>query len=181
MPFSAIISIGGYLILAPLIVLLNAIIGGISYEANPIKLFALGVSAPALITTINPNASITQLRALFEPSAALAQPANQGTLSAGISSFFGGGDRPYAIYVGSFTHQDKIDKILNAINNQTISLHAFATSFTAADGTSYQRIFIVQLFSLKDALDARDKLLKSGLVDEATITLGTKNIAGAAQ
>src|SRR4029078_9966153 len=48
LPLSAIIDIvGGYFILAPMVIVLGAMIGWVSSETQRLKLFALGVSAPA--------------------------------------------------------------------------------------------------------------------------------------
>jgi hypothetical protein len=175
LPLSAIIDIvGGYFILAPMIIVLGAIIGWVSNENQRIKLFALGVSAPALITTLSSGSSVKLT--LLEPSSAYAQSAQDGSLSTGLSSFFGGTDKPYAIYVGSFANPEKINRIVNAINDQTKSLHAITVDVTDAAGNKLKRIYVLQLFGVKEALDVRDKLLQSGIVDEATITRSTKGI-----
>jgi hypothetical protein len=171
LPFSAITDIvGGYFILAPMIIALGAIIGWVSNEDQRIKLFALGVSAPALITTLSSGNSVKV--SLLELSSAYAQSV-QGVLG----SFFGSSDRPYAIYVGSFSNQTNIDRILNTINNETKSLHAITSEVTDKDGKKFQRIYVLQLFGLKEALDVRDKLLLSKVVDMATITKGTSSIS----
>ncbi len=176
LPFSAILNIvGGYFILAPMIIMLGGIIGWVSNEFQRVKLFFLGVSAPALITTLS-TGSAARVATIFEPSSAYAQTIQDGGISAGLSSFFGGSDRPYAIYVGSFGTPDKITRIVDAINNQTKSLHAITVDITDANGNNLKRIYVLQLFALKEALDVRDKLLQSHLVDEATITRGTTSI-----
>jgi hypothetical protein len=175
LPLSAVIDIvGGYFILAPMIIVLGAMIGWVSNETQRLKLFALGVSAPALITTLSSGNSVKLT--LLEPSSAYAQSAQDGSLSSGLSSFFGGTDRPYAIYVGSFATQEKIDRILNAINDQTKGLHAITVDVTDTAGNKLKRIYVLQLFGIKEALDVRDKLLQSRIVDEATITRSTKGI-----
>ncbi len=172
LPLSSIIDIvGGYFILAPLIIILGGIIGWVSAENQKIKLFALGVSAPALVTTFSSGSSVKL--SFLEPASAYAQVAQDGSIVTGLNSFFGGIDKPYAIYVGSFATQAKIDRIVNAINEQTKSLRAITVDITDSNGNKLKRIFIVQLFGLKEALDVRDKLLQSKLVDEATITRGT--------
>jgi hypothetical protein len=53
---------------------------------------------------------------------------------------------------------------------------AFTTDFRGIDGVMLKRIFVVQRFSVREALDARDALLRSKLVDEATITTGWTDI-----
>jgi hypothetical protein len=179
LPFSAIVDIvGGYFILGPMIIALGAIIGWVSNEFQRVKLFALGVSAPALITTLSSaSSSGNTVKALLEPSSAYAQIAPGGSLSAGLSSFFGGADRPYAIYVGSFATQEKIHRIVDTINNQTIGLHAITVDVNGPNGNQLERIYVLRLFGLRDALEVRDKLIQSGLVDEATITRGTMSIS----
>jgi hypothetical protein len=171
LPLSTIVDIvGGYFILAPIVIVLGAMIGWVSSETQRLKLFALGVSAPALITTLSSGNSVKV--ALLEPSSAYAQ--STPDLSANISSLFGGTDKPYAIYVGSFATQTKVDRIVNTINEQTKSLHAITADVTDANGNKLKRIYILQLFGIKEALDVREKLLQSGLVDEATITRSTR-------
>jgi hypothetical protein len=173
LPLSAIIDIvGGYFILAPMVIVLGAMIGWVSSETQRLKLFALGVSAPALITTLSSGNSVKLT--LLEPSSAYAQSAQDS--NSGLGAFFGGTDKPYAIYVGSFATQAKIDRILTAINEQTKSLHAITVDVTDPAGNKLKRIYVLQLFGLKEALDVRDKLLQSHLVDEATITRSTKGI-----
>jgi hypothetical protein len=175
LPLSAIIDIvGGYFILGPMVIVLGAMIGWVSSETQRLKLFALGVSAPALITTLSSGNSVKL--ALLEPSSAYAQSVQDSSLAPGLSAFFGGTDKPYAIYVGSFATQAKIDRIVNAINEQTKSLHAITVDVTDAGGNKLKRIYVLQLFGIKEALDVRDKLLQSGIVDEATITRSTKGI-----
>ncbi|WP_426424159.1 hypothetical protein [Bradyrhizobium genosp. A] len=172
-PFSYIFDIvGGYFILAPLIVILGAIIGWVSAENQRIKLFALGVSAPALVTTFSTGSAAKV--AFLEITSAYAQGVQEGSVAAGLNSFFGGSDKAYAIYVGSFATQEKIDRIVHAINEQTKTLHAVTVDVTDTAGNKLKRIYILQMFGLKEALDVRDKLLQTGLVDEATITRGTK-------
>jgi hypothetical protein len=155
----------GYLILTPILIFLGAIIGWVSYERHRVKLFFLGVSAPALVTTLPPvDLGTKKVAELIEPSPALAQ--SQGN----ISSYFADGDRSYAIYMGSYTQPEMYNRIIKTINADVKSLHAFTTDFTDRNGTQFKRLFVVQRFSLKEALDVRERLLKSHIVEEAAIT-----------
>ena len=52
----------GYFVFTPIMIFLGAMIGWISEETHKVKLFALGVSAPALITTYSAAQPEKQLR-----------------------------------------------------------------------------------------------------------------------
>jgi hypothetical protein len=171
LPLSTILDIvGGYFILAPIVIVLGAMIGWVSSETQRLKLFALGVSAPALLTTLSSGNGVKL--ALLEPSSAYADD-----VSARVGALFASTDRPYAIYVGSYSSQANIDRIVSTINEQTKSLYAITTDVVDSKGNKLKRIYVLQLFGIKEALDVRDRLLSSGLVEEATITRGTKAIS----
>lgn len=168
LPTSALISIiGGYIVLAPILILLGAIIGWVAGETNRVKLFALGISAPALITTWSTGntTKIADLLDTLSPNAAMAQ----SSIAEGISSFFGNADRSYIIYVGSFSNKENSDRIIRDINDGAKSLHAVEKEFVDPQGKHWRRVYIVQRFSIKEALDTRDRLLRSKAVTEAKL------------
>jgi hypothetical protein len=171
LPASAILSIiGGYFILTPILVILGAIIGWIAAETNRVKLFALGISAPALITTLSSGSSTKLVDAIdiLGPNTAIAQ----GTIAEGLSSFFGSVDRTYVVYVGSFSNKENSDRITNSINNNVRSLHVIQKEFVDSQNRRWYRVYVVQRFSIKEALDVRERLLKSKVVSEAKIVQG---------
>ena len=168
LPRSAIISIiGGYIVLAPILIILGAIIGWVAGETNRVKLFALGISAPALITTWSSGNTTKLADALdmLSPNIAVAQSG----IVEGINSFFGNVDRTYLIYVGSFSNKENSNRIIRAINSDVKSLHAVETEFVDPQGKHWYRVYIVQRFSIKEALDTRERLLKSKVVSEAKL------------
>lgn len=168
LPRSAVFSIvGGYIVLTPILMILGGIIGWVAAETNRMKLFALGISAPALVTTWSSGGTIKVSDILdnLAPSTAVAQ----GGIAEGIGSFFGNVDRTYLIYVGSFSNRENSDRIVNKINNEVSSLYTIQREFTDAGGRLWHRVYVVQRFSLREALDIRERLLRSKVVDEAKL------------
>jgi hypothetical protein len=160
--------IAGYLILTPILMILGAIIAGVTDEANRLKVFALGISAPALITTMssgNSGIKIADIIDFLRPSTAIAQ---SNPVQQGLDSFFGSSERTYVVYLGSFKEKGTADRIMQKIN-ETRSIRAFSTEFTSDQGLFY-RVYATSLLSLKDALSLRSSLLRSGIVSEAAIT-----------
>ena len=62
------------------------------------------------------------------------------------------------------------NQILAQINNETKNLYGFSTDVVDQSGRKFKRLFVVQRFALREAIDVREKLLRSKVVDEGTIT-----------
>jgi hypothetical protein len=102
----------GYEIMAPFLIFLGGLVGWASYENHRIKLLAIAVAAPALITTWAGGATTATKFALDVISPALAQGTStdvQGGPSAieGIKLFFGIGkdEERYRVVAGTFKDQ----------------------------------------------------------------------------
>jgi len=179
----------GYLVFTPIMILLGAMIGWISEETHKVKLFALGVSAPALITTY--SAAQPEKRVAFEPgfiSYAYANPSGQRYDSeikarsseiliseennfplklAQLREFFGNSDSPvYLVQVGSFIDKTKANQLAARINKEGTSIRAFVSELGSSGGVMY-RVLVAQGLSLRDALLVRRNLQASGIVKDA--------------
>jgi hypothetical protein len=128
----------GYGILTPILMILGGFIAWISDEHKRMKIAALAISAPALITTWagggDPGAKVHARSASFISSAYAQQapagrPSPQTTQSIGaldrvqqgVGIFFGYGKEPvkYRVVVGSYADREAAQKFAAQLNAQT--------------------------------------------------------------
>lgn len=151
----------GDLILAPILMLLGAIIGWVSNETHKVKLFLLGVSAPALIASSGLDPSVKrvgELKDALAPTQTFAQVSPSSTPNNNLRALFSDSDKNFVLYLGSYLNPEYSTQILEAING-TKNLYGFSTDFVDQRGKQFKRLFVVQRFSLSEAVDARKKLL----------------------
>jgi hypothetical protein len=98
----------GYYIMAPLLVFLGALVAWASYEHHRVKLLAIAVAAPALITTWAGGATTATkfTWSIFSPAyAESSNPTNQkSAVGEAVKLWFGIGrdEQQYRVVVGSF-------------------------------------------------------------------------------
>lgn len=145
-----------YVILTPILLVLGSIIGWLAEESSKIKLFALAVSAPALITTWanGPEKRMSDLFDSIPVSTAYAQSS----------------DAPlYAVQVAAFAQPELAVQLVATINKTDPSVRAFITELKNSQGVTFSRVRVTQMLSLRDALALRERLLRQGITREANI------------
>jgi len=150
--------VGPYFFLVPILVLLGAITGWVSDERNRWKLFLLALSAPALLTTLASGPG--------SPGTAQVPDTSEGrqgsnvrpiALAQIIPPMFGSGDRNYFVFIGGAANAERLVSTFNAPNS---SFYAFARG---------SGVYLLERLTLRQALDARQALVQSKMIDEATI------------
>jgi hypothetical protein len=117
----------GYIVLVPLLLFLGASLAAVSYEDNRIKLLAIGVAAPALITTFAGGEKSLRLTDLSPMAAAYAadSPSKQandeglpGKIVRGLGFALGVGRAPqrYWVVVGSFQNRETAEDFSRTID-----------------------------------------------------------------
>ncbi len=186
----------GYIILTPILMFLGGALASVIEEKNKLKLFAIGVAAPALITTWSGgNKNELNLAGL---------PAGGGVISAayadtkpddtpwynftekdpdeideksmighaleGVKMFFGYGNKPkkYWVVVGSYKNKRKAEKVVKKINRSKCELGAFVGKRLKQSG--YYPVVVGDYQTLDEARDTRDKALSLSIIDEAFLT-----------
>ena len=128
-----------YFIMGPALIFLGAIVCWAADETNRLKLIALGVAAPAMITTFagGPKTDTHSVRAAWyqeispiSPALAQAETPNCATADAsivqGAKLFFGlGGAQDYWVIVGSYTDKNDADELAKTINAKHPEMKAF--------------------------------------------------------
>ncbi len=127
-----------YLILTPILAFLGGLLAWVSDETNRLKILAIGIAAPALITTwAGGNKPDSNSVATFlNMSTAYAQQAGvdndekkslTNQITDGVKTFFGFGKeaKHYWVIVGSFKDREKAEEKAREINNEIPDLNAF--------------------------------------------------------
>lgn len=137
----------GYVIVTPILMFLGGLLGWASRETQPIKLIAIGVAAPGLITTWSGTSDITKLPSgeptradMFEMlspvTPALAQVGNGDkgpdlkirpqVLQRGLQTFFNIAPEPrFWVIVGSFRDRDEAEAYARRIDAEAPDLGVF--------------------------------------------------------
>lgn len=187
----------GYGVLTPILMFLGGFVAWISEERKRIKIVALAVAAPAMITTWSGGHSAwsdSQRVAAVQPAPGFIQsayadtpaPAQNGiqpddpdTLSAsdlytrlrnGIAIFFGHGNAPstYSVIVGSFQDKTAAEQYADQINQQDASLHAWVGRKIPPN--TYYPVVVGGRQLLGPARDLRARALKSPVIRQAYFT-----------
>jgi SPOR domain len=134
----------GYLILTPILIFLGGLVTWVSDETNHLKLLAMGVAAPALITTwaggatpgsASPHGNEPGHAYFFKMAPVAPAHANEqsiqiaqaDTIKQGLELFFGVGkiEPRYWVIVGSHREKGDAEAQAAAINVERPTLHAF--------------------------------------------------------
>jgi hypothetical protein len=166
----------GYAILTPILIFLGGAVAGFSDETNKLKLLAMGLAAPALITTMagGVRAPISQpiaphtvgpagwyfpLPAINTALAADARPTtiSQATaIERGVGAFFGAGkgEIRYWVIAGSFKDKSAAEALANSINKQDPSMKAFVGK--RIPGNEFYPVIVGDFSTLEDARKLQD-------------------------
>lgn len=183
----------GYGILTPILVFLGAFVAWISEEQKRIKLVAIAVAAPAIITTWS-GGTKPEFRIAFDiPNSVYAQqvdPSKGGTIGdtskgsaeesawgkikGGIGTFFGYGKEPrrYWVIVGSFRERNDAQGLADRINKEDRTLNAFVG--VKVPPNDYYPVIVGGYNYLSEARKLREKALRTKSVNDAYLSEGAK-------
>jgi hypothetical protein len=165
----------GYYIMAPLLLFLGALVAWASYENHRLKLLAIAVAAPALITTWAGGAtSVTKFAFSFiDQASAQTQMQNavvKPGLGDGIKLWFGIGrdEQKYRVVVGSFKKPEDALLAATKINKTAPDLKAFVGE--KAPGNDYYAVVISDFLTYPDAKKVLERASKIDAVDDAYLS-----------
>jgi hypothetical protein len=166
----------GYAILTPILIFLGAVIAGCSDETNKLKLLALAVSAPALVTTWAGGATPREQRPAPPPTpgpagwelrfspvgTAFAADGSihlaQGSIQRGVEAFFGAGkgEQRYWVIAGSFRDRAEAEDLARRINQQRPAMNAFVGK--RAPNNEFYPVIVGNYVPLANATRLRDEI-----------------------
>ena len=180
----------GYGLLTPILMFLGAFIAWISEETKRMKLVAIAVAAPAMITTwsggYKTNIDVASVN-LFMPVAYAEDMAEESgyprmetgkrrntfqTIKDGVGTFFGYNKTPqsYWVIVGAFDEETAAQRLASRLNQRNPSLNAWVGP-RASTNASFP-VLVGRRSSWSDAKELRDKAMETGLVDDAYLSPG---------
>ncbi len=183
----------GFFILIPIVVFLGGLIGWASSENNRMKLIAIGVSAPALITTWNANPIKYQTDAVAVADKTSSQPGDQSEnlyfispakakdkrivvaatswdLSDKFRSYFSVQkfEPKYWVIVKSLKDQSQAQAFANRINALDPGLRAFVGK--RRPDNPYYPVIVGNFSERSEALRLRDRAVKLDIIDSASLS-----------
>jgi SPOR domain len=169
----------GYAILTPILVILGGAVAGFSDEVNKFKLLAMGVAAPALITTMGPIAQPGPAASSTPPAVnhnigpagwsfplspiGIAIAANNDfrmaeatAIQKGVEAFFGAGkgEPRFWVIVGSFRDKTAAETLVSNINEQNPSMKAFVGK--RMPNNEFYPVIVGDFVTLSEATRLRD-------------------------
>lgn len=178
----------GYVVMGLVLVFLGALAGWVvEDEARRLRVLAMAVALPALITTwaggagnggnAGPNGAwrislVTEAYAA-EPSTQQADPGVLDSAREGIKFFFGIDKQPkrYWVIVGSYPDRDAAQARADALNAAGGDLHAWVGVKSASNG--YYPVIVGELLPYQDALALKERALAQEGIAEAYLSPGT--------
>jgi hypothetical protein len=185
----------GYGILTPILMFLGAFVAWISDEQKRMKIVALALAAPAMITTWSGGQHVESKAAflgLFVPSV-YAQPLDpvKGNIKVenpdvitekdtlqqiqkGIGVFFGYDKQPpkYWVIVGSYKEKDAAKQFADKINAENKTLNAWVG--LSLPQNDYYPVIVGDYSSLSEAKELRRKALATKPIKEAYFSTGVR-------
>jgi hypothetical protein len=184
----------GYGLLTPILMFLGALVAWASEEEKRLKLVALAIAAPALITTwaggnksdVRASADMFISSAYGQTLEAVSSPetnaepgvANEKSpldkIRDGVGVFFGYGNEPkrYWVIVGSYPDHDAAQEFADKINRSDSSLHAWV-GITSANN-KYIPVIVGNYSLLSEARVLREKALKNPHIKDAYLSSGDR-------
>ena len=185
----------GYGILTPILMFLGAFVAWISEEEKRIKIVALAIAAPAMVTTwsggTKTDISLVSMD-LFISSAYAVEMSSEtgytksvefdkkteqdtlGKIKEGIGVFFGYDKQPkkYWVIVGSFKGRGDAQQYADTINEENNDLNAWV-GFKVPPN-EYYPVIVGQYSLLSEARVLREKALETNTVKDAYLSSGAK-------
>lgn len=185
----------GYGLLTPILMFLGAFIAWLSDEQKRIKVVALAIAAPAIITTWSGGHKSNHSLAFhdFFVASAYAQsenaanvkiePANPDSVTEkdtwrqiqkGVGTFFGYGKEPqkYWVIVGSFKDKDAAQKFADKLNAEDKTLNAWVG--LRLPGNDFYPVIVGDYAYLSEAKERRRQALGSKQIKDAYFSTGER-------
>ncbi|HKK04560.1 MAG TPA: SPOR domain-containing protein [Gammaproteobacteria bacterium] len=185
----------GYGLLTPILMFLGGFVAWTSEERKRLKLVALAVAAPALITTWSGGTKPDYMAstdfliapAYAQPSGGQALPAPTTTRPAapedksvldqikqGVGVFFGYGKEPkrYWVIVGSFNKRHDAQRFADRINGEDRSLNAWVG--VRVPPNDFYPVIVGGYSTLSQAKALKERALATDAVTEAYLSTGAK-------
>lgn len=186
----------GYGILTPILMFLGGLCGALCDETSPLKVLAIGIAAPAMITTYaggtkTEEDSKTDLNSFNlkiigtafaeeEPSSTVIKEKTViDKVTDGVKFFFGYGKKikQYWVIVGSYTDEKEAEKFANLINQKDKSLKAFVG--LKIPPNKYYPVIVggySGYLPYSTAEQLRQKALELDIINDAYLSPGAKRI-----
>jgi hypothetical protein len=183
----------GYVILTPILMFLGAFVAWISEEQKRMKLVAIAVAAPAMITTWS-GGTKSELTAYFDlTKSAYAQPvdgskgspkadASDATgeespwqqIKGGVGNFFGYGKEPkkYWVIVGSFNDRADAQRYADRINQEDSTLNAWVG--VKVPPNDYYPVIVGGYSYLSEARALKERAMATKIVKDVYLSEGAK-------
>ena len=183
----------GYGLITPILMFLGAFVAWLSDEQKRIKVVALAVAAPALITTwsggnkpdtlaVN-DVFIASAYAQPAPAQPMIDPAypdaptQQSTwqkIESGVGTFFGYGKEPqrYWVIVGSYKEREAAQQFAERVNAEAPSLNAWVG--LKLPGNDYYPVIVGDHALLSEAKQLRERALATRTVKDAYLSTGER-------
>lgn len=184
----------GYGLLTPILMFLGAFVAWLSDENKRIKVVALAIAAPAMITTWsggNKSDFLVLNDALLSTSYAQAvdsvkekiSPGKADTITekspwqqiqSGVGVFFGYGKQPqrYWVIVGSYKDKDAAQRFAAKINAEDNTLNAWVGM--KIPGNDYYPVIVGEYLFLSDAKELKQRALATESVKDAYFSTGQR-------
>lgn len=185
----------GYGLLTPILMFLGSFVAWTSDETKRLKLVALAVAAPALITTwaggskpgiqeasidlftTSAYAQHGEVKPILETQTEPSKTSQRSALEVirgGIGSFFGYGNEPkkYWVIVGSYKDRDAAKQFANKINDENKELNAWIGMKVPPN--EYYPVIIGGYNYLNEAKILKEKALQSDTINEAYLSSGAQ-------
>jgi hypothetical protein len=184
----------GYGLLTPILMFLGAFVACLSDEQKRIKVVALAVAAPAMITTWSgghKDNSIV-LNHLIVPSAyaqaadsvkeeinpvnpdATTEKSTWQQIQSGVGAFFGYGKEPqkYWVIVGSYKEKDAAQQFADKINAEDKALNAWVG--LKLPGNDYYPVIVGDYAFLSEAKELKRRALATKSIKDAYFSTGQR-------
>jgi hypothetical protein len=179
----------GYGLLTPILMFLGAFVAWTSDEHKRVKLVALAIAAPAMITTWSGGNKSSSTSASFDlfVTSAYAQALDAGSKSnqadspgaieqiqKGVGIFFGYNKEPkrYWVIVGSYQDRNAAQQFADRINQENKTLNAWVGAKVPPN--DYYPVIVGDYSFLSEARALREKALATKSVKEAYLSEGAK-------
>lgn len=164
----------GYYIMTPLLMFLGAVVAWAVDENNRLKLLAIAVAAPALITTWAGGATSSSKFAFELIGIAHAQPSPTNNVSVSVGEslklWFGIGrdDQKYRVVAGSFKSPEEASILASKINAESPGLNAYVGQ--RAPGNPYYAVVVSGYLPYSEAKIVQEKVMKLNAVPDAYLS-----------
>ena len=173
----------GYAILTPMLMFLGGLLSWVSDETNKLKLLAISVAAPALITTWSGGAKpkdmafhVNPVGIAYAGETEKASTEKNGTVaktvSDGVKIFFGYGKevQRYYVIVGSYKTREDALRFVERINRIDKELRAYVGP--RVEPNDYYPVVVGDYEPLVKANKLKDRALKLPMIKSAYLSPG---------